>query len=283
MAITRKGRFFDAVTRNDIAKVRKFLDEGFPVEYATFGGRNALLIAVIEGHREMAEMLIDRGANFARYYYHDLIPGGTRHETLLHVAAELGHKDIVDMLLERDKYDRALIDKPDSDRNTALHLAAARGHADIVRILLDHGFSPQVKGANGKTPMGYAYQGHYQNVVDMLAAATAKPESPAPEKPRPREEWKLLSAKSVAHVTEMPEVGYRMTDVFNFASHERLRIVNNLKTRADSVETTPFAAMADRAALEEALEALKRLGGAKDVVLPERPVARALRPPETPK
>src|SRR5262245_49258777 len=112
MAITRKGRFLNAVRRNDIKKVGKFLDDGFPVDYETWGGENALLLAVIFGHKEMAEMLIRRGANFSRYHGHFLLGSEGRQDTLLHIAAERGHKDIVLMLLEHDKYDHAFVNKP---------------------------------------------------------------------------------------------------------------------------------------------------------------------------
>lgn len=266
MAITRKGRFFNAVRRNDVQKVGKYLDAGFPIEYASWSGNNALLLAVLHGHKDMAEMLLRRGANFARYYSHD-VTGQPRYETLLHVAAERGHKEIVTMLLEHDKYDKSLINKPDADHNTALHLAAAQGQAEIVSILLDHGFDPSAKGENGKTPLGFAHQGRHEAVIGLITGAQKKsePTAPAPKPPvQATDGWKLVSPHSVAHVSEMTDIGYKLSDVFNFQSRERIRIVNNLKTRADHIETTSFADLPDQKQLGDAYAALIRLGGEPD-------------------
>jgi hypothetical protein len=292
MAITRKSRFLNAVRRNDIKKVEKFLDSGFPIEFETWSGNNALLFAVIDGHKEMTEMLIRRGANFARYYGHFALGDEGRQDTLLHIAAECGHKDIVNLLLEHDKYDKSLINKVDGKKNTALHLAAAKGHADIVTILLEHGFDASIKGASGKTPMGLAHQGRHEKVVELLAATQKKQleqaPPPPPKEPQPprQPEWKLVSPHSVAHVSEMTDIGYKLADVFNFESRERIRIINNLKTKADHIETTAFTELPDQKQIGDAYAALLRLGGTADEgIMQEKaiPRARLNPPPEGPK
>lgn len=288
MAITRKGRFLNAVRRNDVKKVEKFLDSGFPIEFETWSGNNALLFAVIDGHKEMTEMLIRRGAKFARYYGHYALGEDGRQDTLLHIAAELGHKDIVLLLLEHDKYDKSFINKVDGKRNTALHLAAGQGHAEIVSILIDHGFDPTIRGESGKTPMGFAHQGRHEDVIALLAAAQKKLAAlapPPPKEPAPKAEWKLVSEHSVAHVSEMPDIGYKLSDVFNFETRERIRIVNNLKTKADHIETTAFSELPDRKQLEDAHAALVRLGGVADEsALNEKAIPKArLAPPDRPR
>ena len=73
-----------------------------------------------------------------------------------------------------------------------------------------------------------------------------------------------MNDQAVALLSTMDEFGYKITDVFNFASRERIRIVNNLKTRADNVETTPFDNLADRTQVEEAYKFLIALGGRAD-------------------
>ena len=284
MAITRKGRFLNAVRRNDVKKVEKFLDSGFPVEFETWSGNNALLFAVIDGHKEMTEMLIRRGAKFGRYYGHYALGDDARQETLLHIAAELGHKEIVLLLLEHDKYDKSLINRVDGRKNTALHLAAAQGRAEIVSILLDHGFDPSLKGENGKTPTGFAYQGRHDVVIGLLDEAQKKLAAQAPQPPQPKEppkaEWKLVSEHSVAHVSEMTDIGYKLADVFNFATRERIRIINNLKTKADQIETTSFMDLSDRKQLDDARAALERLGGTVGEEPNERAIPKArLTPP----
>ncbi len=271
MALTKKGRMFAAIERGDIKAVRRMLDNGYQPDWAKMSGKSALLVAVINNKCDIAELLIERGASFSAYYYHSVL-GDTRHETLVHIAAELGHKDMVKLLLDHDRYDRAMIDKPDSNHNSALHIAAFKGHAEIVQMLLDYGFNAEMKGGNSKLAIGYAHQGKHQQVVDILTARQAKlleaknaPKQiePAPEKPK-HGEWKLVNDQAVALLSTMDEFGYKITDVFNFASRERIRIVNNLKTRADNVETTPFDNLADRTQVEEAYKFLIALGGRAD-------------------
>ncbi|MEZ0260787.1 MAG: ankyrin repeat domain-containing protein [Alphaproteobacteria bacterium] len=287
MAITRKGRFLNAVRRNDVKKVEKFLDAGFPVEFETWSGNNALLFAVIDGHKEMTEMLIRRGAKFGRYYGHYALGDDGRQDTLLHIAAELGHKEIVLLLLEHDKYDKSLINRVDGKKNTALHLAAAQGHAEITSILLDHGFDPSLKGENGKTPTGFAFQGRHEAVIGLLDEAQKKRAAqapPPPKDPTPKAEWKLVSEHSVAHVSEMPDIGYKLADVFNFETHERIRIVNNLKTKADHIETTGFSELPDRKQVDDARAALVRLGGTAGEEPNEKAIPKArLTPPDRPR
>ena len=265
--LSKKARMFAAIERGDIKKVRKMLDTGYNPDWAKFSGKCALLVAVIENKKDIAELLIARGASFSANYYHEEL-GETRHETLLHVAASLGHKDIVKLLLAQDGYDHTLLNRLDGSRNTALHLAAANGHADVVTLLLEAGFDHSLKGANGKLPVGYAFQGKHQAVVELISArqqqleATKAPvAAPAvPAAPLPGAAWKLVSPQSVAHLSAMDELGYKITDVFNFASRERIRIVNNIKTRADNVVTTPFEDLRP-AQIEEAKAQLEKLGG----------------------
>ena len=56
-------------------------------------------------------------------------------ETALMVAATVGHKSIVDMLLQRT----ADVNRQDDDGSTALIYASLYGHNEIVRTLLSQG------------------------------------------------------------------------------------------------------------------------------------------------
>lgn len=259
MNLTKHERMYAAINRGDAKAVQKFLDKGFDVNDETWSGMTPLLAAVAAGKVEVAGLLIARGANFAKYYHH-WETTGQRHATLAHIAAERGHKDMLLMLLERDKYDRTFINKIDGHHNTALHCAALAGHKEIVEILLKHGFDPDKKGANDKLAIGYAFQGKHQDVVDLLSSLK-KPDPKAAAAPAPPPKWKKVSDSSVATVSSMPDLGYQITEVFNFVSRERIRIVNNLKTKADNIETTPFDSLADRRQIDEAYAALKSLGG----------------------
>ena len=68
--------------------------------------------------------------------------------TLLHWAADRGHREIAKYLLEQ-KLD---VNARDSEGQTALHYAASCGHLEVVRVLLDHGGDPTIKDSEGLQP-----------------------------------------------------------------------------------------------------------------------------------
>lgn len=286
MAFTQKGKILNAVRNNDIKSVTRLLDRGYNANTSYWDGESPLLMAVYLGRTEIVELLVSRGADPFGQHHHEEMTTGIW-QTLLHVAAANGHAKIVDFLLEGDKYDKALINRIDNNRNTALHLAAGGGHIEIVKTLLAHGFDPAMTGANGKKAVGFAYQGKHAGVVELLEAhkkpvPAALPPAPAAAPVAPAEgEWKLLNADTVAKVCDVGGVGYKITDVFNFAAGERIRIVNNLKTKADHVETTPFEKLSDQRQLDEARDALQALGGNHDAALPgkTKKTPRLLQPP----
>ena len=87
----------------------------------------ALMWASDRGHKEIAEFLINSGANVDaknKYGY-----------TALMMASVNDRKEMVELLLSRG----ANIDATDEDKSTALMLATERGRATIVQLLLDRG------------------------------------------------------------------------------------------------------------------------------------------------
>jgi len=84
--------------------------------------------------------------------------------TPLHVAAEYGYSEIVEVLLEhgadpniRDKYGE-----------TPLHVAAAFGNSKVVEVLLEHGADPNARDDYGATPLHYAAAFDYPKIVKSL-------------------------------------------------------------------------------------------------------------------
>ena len=69
-------------------------------------------------------------------------------ETLLHVAARSGCKELVERL-DLD------VDVQNKDGNTALHISAIYNHAEIARILLEKGADPFKRNKHGTTPLTY--------------------------------------------------------------------------------------------------------------------------------
>jgi ankyrin repeat protein len=70
--------------------------------------------------------------------------------TPLHMAAANGHLSILCKLMSY----RPTQNLPNHEGNTALHYAADSNHLDVAAVLLKNGWSPVVKNALGRSPLG---------------------------------------------------------------------------------------------------------------------------------
>ncbi|XP_025103600.1 ankyrin repeat and death domain-containing protein 1A-like isoform X1 [Pomacea canaliculata] len=91
--------------------------------------------------------------------------------TALHLAAEAGHLDIVDKLLQMG----AQIQKKDKSGATAVHLAAEKGHGQVVRRLLLVGVEVDDRDVEGRTALHMAAEHGHLEVVDLLLDYMANP------------------------------------------------------------------------------------------------------------
>lgn len=85
-------------------------------------------------------------------------------ETPLHLAAQTGHKDVVELLLayKADANARSLRGW------TPLHFAAANGHRDVVALLLAKNADVNARTDRGETPLCLALQARYAEVAELL-------------------------------------------------------------------------------------------------------------------
>ncbi|KAF2715349.1 hypothetical protein K504DRAFT_469594 [Pleomassaria siparia CBS 279.74] len=118
--------------------------------------RTPLHWATVTGNKELAEMLLLRGA----------LVNATegRDKTTLHLAVSHGRDDIVELLLH---YGAAV--NAESDGNwTALHNACQHDNVRIVRLLLAAGAGLNARLLNGMTPLHVASQEGHLDVVKCL-------------------------------------------------------------------------------------------------------------------
>lgn len=152
-------RFLKDAQDGNTAGVAAFLDkygaEGLEVKERDWGVYNdtdhvtiesdsltALMLAVAEGHRETAELLIDRGADVnARF---------DRNQTVLMLA----NCEMAALLLDRG----AEIDAADENGGTALMWPQT---ADTLRLLLSRGANAEAKDVEGMTALIRVAEGHY--------------------------------------------------------------------------------------------------------------------------
>lgn len=116
--------------------------------------------AILSGNRELVLFLLDTL---------DLCPGKEARftETPLHLAAKLGHVDIVDELLARG------VDIEQGQVpfcKTALWSACERGHAEVVERLLSAGALVNTVDKNDVSALAIASKRGHKDVVDLLLA-----------------------------------------------------------------------------------------------------------------
>ena len=148
----------DAAQRGDEVAVRLLLDQGADAQSAHADGMTGLHWAAQRDFVEIAELLIDAGANT------DAV---TRigHHTPLHVASTNGHAEMVRVLLEAgcDATSRTF------NGTTPLHLAARAGNAQAVAMLLDHGADVNARESGwGQTPLMFAAASNRAGAVTVL-------------------------------------------------------------------------------------------------------------------
>ena len=84
--------------------------------------------------------------------------------TPLHMAADEGHKDEVQLLLDKG----ADPNKANVHGWTPLHNAANKGHKDVVQLLLDRGADPNKASADGQTPLTLARDRRNTDIANLL-------------------------------------------------------------------------------------------------------------------
>jgi hypothetical protein len=169
-----------AVEYGRLKLVRLFLDRGADLNAARAHKSldDLLRLAVGESTPEVAELLLDRGANV-----NSMDENG---KTPLYWTAISDHPEAtVKLLLDRG----AQVNTPGVDGKTPLYHHAFHGNSESVKLLLDRGAQVDTPDVDGKTPLDAAKEGgeewqetcgpsheallRFQNIIDLLEHQTA--------------------------------------------------------------------------------------------------------------
>jgi hypothetical protein len=126
-----------------------------------------------------------------------------------------------------------------------------------------------------RTALFQAEKNKHQDVVVILQAY--QEQVPPPKLPMPKqlaqatvvaaddsEGWHVLANDRIAHVRIEKPLGYKVTEIFNFAARERSTLHQNMATKAETALMHGFDDITDKAGLEQALVELKKRGGKPD-------------------
>jgi ankyrin repeat protein len=91
--------------------------------------------------------------------------------TLLHMAAEMGHLDIAELLIQRG----AKLDALTSTDTQPIHQAAMNGYDEVVALLLELGADVNCQDDNGVTPLDFAIIRENYQTADKIRELRAKP------------------------------------------------------------------------------------------------------------
>ena len=124
-------------------------------------GNTPLHFAAALGHKDVAELLLAKGADVNAKAYNGFVP--------LHVAAAKGQKDLAELLLAKG----ADVNAKDNDGMTPLHWAARYGYKDLVEMLLAKGADVNARRNDGSTPLHFAAREGRKDIAELLLAKGA--------------------------------------------------------------------------------------------------------------
>ena len=146
---------FAAIKAGEFERVKALLSaDAALVDARSATGESAILTAVYNGRKEVANLLVARGARLS-----------------LFEASAAGEFDAVERLLASEGTVNAFSD----DGWTPLHLAAFFGHPKVVELLLAHAadVAARSRNANGNTPLHAALAANQRIAAGLLIGGGA--------------------------------------------------------------------------------------------------------------
>ncbi|TMW69739.1 hypothetical protein Poli38472_001895 [Pythium oligandrum] len=142
-------KLIEAAKEGNLSKVKELLEEGAEVNALGWYGQTALHYASINGHLDVAGLLLGHEA----CEVNASTKGGW---TALHFASNNGHLDVVRLLLGHEACE---VNASTKGGWTALHFASNNGHLDVVRLLLGHeACEVNALDKDGETPLALCFQ-----------------------------------------------------------------------------------------------------------------------------
>jgi len=218
-----------AVRAGDEARVRAVLRRHpQAIDAADAWGRTALHWAAVEGHINLAELLLDAEA--------DVNAENRDGDTPLHEAVFRGWAGLARLLLARGAYVNA--------RNklgvTPLHYAAGLGRRQLVEILLDKGAEINARTVRGLTPLASARRSRHPATARLLRLRGGVEARPAGPKKSPAAPPRTASgpAQTRAAISDAVRAFFRAGargDVAQLRRHATGKMLDGLPSPGDDL------------------------------------------------
>jgi uncharacterized protein len=165
LSLHPKLDIFDACVAGRVSSVLEEIDkQPSLLESHSSDGWTPLHLAAFFGHADLANALLDRGADV------DARSTNPMKNTPLHAATAGGHPELVDLLLKRGA-------NPNARQEggwTALHGAAQAGNRATVTTLLANGADANARAENDQSALDLALMRGHQDVAELLEGVGAK-------------------------------------------------------------------------------------------------------------
>ncbi|KAI8674225.1 hypothetical protein NCS55_00745400 [Fusarium keratoplasticum] len=173
-----KNAMHMAVDRGMLWAVRQLLDytpdDTSLLSETDEDGRQPLHFACLRGHTDIADLLLQRGA--------DIDARGNARATPLDDACFKGHKDVVELLLSRGANTQVL----DKNLWSPIRTAVGYQHLDIVEILLNENPAKISEGdKHGETPLHVASGKGFVDIMNLLLERGADIDKPDNDRETP--------------------------------------------------------------------------------------------------
>ncbi|HUP46199.1 MAG TPA: ankyrin repeat domain-containing protein [Thermoanaerobaculia bacterium] len=180
--------FLDAVKGGDASAVRAFLDRDGSLAGQGENGVSPVMLALYHGRRDIARLLIERGAALS---FHDACAAGENDRARamlredpslldrrapdgyppLGLAIFFGNRELATLLIAEGADVNAAADNP--QRVAPVHAAAAVRDHEILRLLLDRGADPDARQQMDYTPLHTAASRGDREMAELLLARGA--------------------------------------------------------------------------------------------------------------
>ena len=148
----------EAAKKGDLDQINRLLETGATADVMDENSNTPLYVAVGQGHKDVVELLILKGANVNAVCWLGYTP--------LHwaVAALGGQTELAELLVAKG----ASIDAVDHKGKTPLSHAAKIGHTELAELLIAKGANVNAIDNKGRTPLDWAAYSRHKDLVEML-------------------------------------------------------------------------------------------------------------------
>jgi ankyrin repeat protein len=143
-----------------LAVATLLLERGAKVDSRDQEGRTPLIIAASNGQTEVAELLLQKGAD-------PLAEESAYHDTAIYIAAMHGHLGVVRLMLSKGV---GVNVQNTHTGETPLWVAAMDNRTDVMEFLLSNGADPNIANHDGKTPIQVSVSSEAKDLLRKFGA-----------------------------------------------------------------------------------------------------------------